>query len=96
LGKSPDSKLLEELSNDLHVTPETPPSFLFTTSTDRVVPPENSVAFYLALHKAGVPAEIHIFEKGPHGVGLDLADPVLGQWPTLLANWMRVRGLLGK
>jgi len=96
LGESPDPKLLEELSNDLHVTPETPPTFLFSTSTDKVVSPENSVAFYLALHKAGVPAEIHIFEKGPHGVGLDLADPVLGQWPTLLANWMRVRGLLAK
>jgi acetyl esterase/lipase len=96
LGKNPDPKLLEELSNDLHVTPETPPSFLFSTSTDKVVSPQNSVAFYLALHKAGVPAEIHIFEKGPHGVGLDLADPVLGQWPTLLANWMRERGLLAK
>ncbi|MCU1271820.1 MAG: alpha/beta hydrolase [Acidobacteriaceae bacterium] len=96
LGETPDPKLLEDLSNDLHVTPETPPTFLFSTSTDKVVAPQNSVDFYLALHKAGVPAEIHIFEKGPHGVGLDLADPVLGQWPTLLANWMRGRGLLGK
>lgn len=96
LGKNPDPKLAEELSNELHVTPETPPTFLFSTSTDKVVPPENSIAFYLALHKAGVPAEMHIFEKGPHGVGLDLGDPVLGQWPTLLANWMRARGLLRK
>jgi acetyl esterase/lipase len=52
------------------------------------------VVFYLALRKAGVPAEMHVFEKGPHGVGLDLDDPVLGQWPTLLANWLRGRGLL--
>jgi acetyl esterase/lipase len=96
LGKDPDPKIAEELSNDLHVTPETPPTFLFTTSTDKVVPPENSIAFYLALHKAGVPAELHVFQKGPHGVGLDLADPVLGQWPTLLASWMRERGLLAK
>jgi hypothetical protein len=43
-----------------------------------------------------VPAELHIFQKGPHGVGLDSADPVLGIWPTLLANWMRQRGLLAK
>lgn len=96
LGDSPDLKTREELSNDLHVTPETPPTFLFSTSADKVVPPENSVAFYLALHNAGVPAEIHIFEKGPHGVGLDLADPVLGKWPTLLADWMHQRGLLEK
>jgi acetyl esterase/lipase len=89
-------KLREELSNDLHVTSDTPPTFLFSTSTDKVVPPENSVAFYLALHSAGVPAELHIFQEGPHGVGLDSADPVLGVWPTLLANWMRQRGLLAK
>jgi acetyl esterase/lipase len=96
LGDNPDMKVREELSNDLHVTPETPPTFLFSTNTDKVVPPENSVAFYLALHNAGVPTELHIFQKGPHGVGLDLADPVLGQWPTLLASWMRARGLLAK
>ena len=94
LGDNPDPKLLEELSNELRVTPQTPPTFLFHTSADTGVPAENSVAFYLALHKAGVPAEMHIFEKGPHGVGLDLADPALGEWPTLLANWLRGRGLL--
>ena len=96
LGDNPDPKLLLELSNELHVTPQTPPTFLFTTSEDTAVPPENSIAFYLALHKAGVPAELHVFEKGPHGVGLDLADPALGEWPTLLANWLRGRGLLVK
>lgn len=96
LGPDADMKLREELSNELHVTPQTPPTFLFSTTTDKTVPPQNSVAFYLALLNAGVPAELHIFQKGPHGVGLDLADPVLGQWPTLLANWMRARGLLRK
>jgi acetyl esterase/lipase len=94
LGENPDPKLLTELSNELHVTPQTPPTFLFSTDADTAVPSENSVAFYLALRKAGVPAEMHIFEKGPHGVGLDLGDPALGEWPTLLANWMRSRGLL--
>ena len=96
LGDNPDPKLVKELSNELHVTPQTPPTFLFTTSEDTVVPAENSVNFYLALHKAGVPAELHVFEKGPHGVGLDLADPVLAEWPVLLANWLRERGLLTK
>ena len=96
LGENPDPKLRAELSNELRVTPQTPPTFLFSTSADTAVPPENSAAFYLALHKAGVPAELHIFEKGPHGVGLDLADPTLGEWPALLANWLRSRGLLEK
>jgi acetyl esterase/lipase len=94
LGENADAKLREDLSAELHVTPQTPPTFLFTTSEDRLVPPENSVAFYLALHKAGVPAELHVFEKGPHGVGLDLGDPSTGEWPALLRNWLRVRGLL--
>jgi acetyl esterase/lipase len=96
LGDNPDPQLLDYLSSDLHVTSETPPTFLFTTSADKRVPAENSVYFYLALHKAGVPAELHVFEKGPHGVGLDLGDPALGQWPMLLTNWMRQRGLLRK
>jgi acetyl esterase/lipase len=93
LGDHPDAKLLDSLSAELEVTAQTPPAFLFSTSEDATVPVENSVLFYQALHKAGVPAELHIFEKGPHGVGLDLKDPVLGEWPTLLANWLRSRGL---
>jgi dipeptidyl aminopeptidase/acylaminoacyl peptidase len=96
LGENADPKLLAELSNELHVTPQTPPTFLFTTSEDSGVPPENSVAFYLALHQAGVPAEMHIFEKGEHGVGLDLGDPALSEWPALVAHWLRGRGLLEK
>jgi acetyl esterase/lipase len=96
LGENPDPALREQLSNELQVTPQTPPTFLFTTSTDTLVLPENSVLFYLALHKAGVPAELHVFEKAPHGVGLDLNDPSVGEWPTLLRNWLRSRGLLAK
>ena len=96
LGENPDPALREQLSNELQVTPQTPPTFLFTTSTDTLVLPENSVLFYLALHKAGVPAELHVFEKAPHGVGLDLNDPAVGEWPTLLRNWLRTRGLLAK
>jgi acetyl esterase/lipase len=96
LGDNPDPKLLRELSNELQVTPQTPPTFLFTTGEDTAVPPENSVAFYLALRKAKVPAELHIFAHGPHGVGLAFGDPVLGVWPTLLRNWLRIEGFLPK
>jgi acetyl esterase/lipase len=94
LGDAPDPKLVEDLSNDLRVSAQTPPTFLFHTTADTAVPVENSVRFYLALRKAKVPAEMHVFENGPHGVGLALADPALSAWPTLLANWLRGRNLL--
>jgi acetyl esterase/lipase len=96
LGENPSAALVEELSNELHVTGKTPPTFLFHTNADTGVAAENSVRFYLALREAKVPAEMHIFERGPHGVGLALGDPMLSEWPVLLANWMRGRGLLDK
>jgi acetyl esterase/lipase len=94
LGPDPDPKLVSSLSNELQVTAATPPTFLYHTSTDTVVPPENSVLFYLALRKAGVPAEMHIYAQGPHGVGLGATDEALSSWPARLADWLRVRGLL--
>ena len=94
LGAHPDPKLVESLSNELQVTPQTPPTFLFLTNEDTVVPAENSVLFYLALRKAGVPAEMHIYERGPHGVGLAATDAVLGTWPARLKDWLDIRGLL--
>ncbi|HLH16284.1 MAG TPA: alpha/beta hydrolase [Bryobacteraceae bacterium] len=94
LGDTPDPKLVENLSNELQVTAQTPPTFLFHTSDDPVVPVENSILFYQALRKAGVPAELHVYEHGPHGVGLAATDATLGTWPARLADWLRVRGLL--
>jgi acetyl esterase/lipase len=96
LGESPDRKLLDDLSAELHVSDRTPPTFLFHTTADASVPVENSIRFYLALRKARVPAEMHVFENGPHGIGLALEDAALATWPTLLANWLRAKGLLGK
>lgn len=96
LGENPDPSLLQDLSNDLRVTPETPPTFIFHTNADTGVVAENSVRFYLALRQAKVPAEMHIFENGPHGVGLAMDDPALSMWPMLLTNWLRGRGLLTK
>jgi acetyl esterase/lipase len=94
LGENPDPKLIENLSNETQVTPQTPPTFLFHTTADATVPVENSVMFYSALRKAGVPAELHIYEQGPHGVGLAQTDEALSNWPSRLAAWLRVRGLL--
>ena len=94
LGDNPDPQLVESLSNETQVTPQTPPTFLFHTSDDPTVPVLNSVYFYLALRKAGVPAEMHLYEHGRHGVGLAQSDPVLSSWPSLLAAWLRTKGLV--
>jgi acetyl esterase/lipase len=96
LGENPDPALADNLSNDKQVTAETPPTFLFHTNEDKTVPAENSVLFYLALRRAGVPAEMHIYERGQHGVGLAPTDRVLSSWPQRLADWMYSRGLLTK
>jgi acetyl esterase/lipase len=97
LGKDADEKLVESLCNDQAVTQETPPTFLFHTDEDRAVPPMNSILFYLALKKHGVPAELHIYEKGVHGVGLAPAakvkDKGLSGWPDRLHEWLVRRGL---
>ena len=92
LGPNPDPSLLDLLSNEKQITPKTPPAFLFHTSADTGVPSENSVMFYLALRKAGVPAEMHIYLKGRHGLGLAKADPILSTWPARLEGWMIAMG----
>jgi acetyl esterase/lipase len=94
LGERPDAALARSLSSETQVTAETPPTFIYQTTADTVVPPENAVAYYLALRKAGVPAELHIFKNGAHGSGLGQQDPALAEWPRLLANWLRVSGFI--
>ena len=94
LGANPDPELVNNLSNELQVTAETPPTFLVATNADTTVPAENSVQFYLALRKANVPAELHIWEEGKHGFGLAPSDPVLSTWKDRLADWFKTRKLL--
>ena len=94
LGKDPTDEQLKSLSNELNVTAETPPLFLFHTSEDTGVPPENSVSMYLACRKAGVPAELHVYQQGPHGVGLANEHPALSQWITTAGTWLRQNVLL--
>jgi acetyl esterase/lipase len=94
LGDSPDPALARSLSSETQVTASTPPTFLYQTNADTTTPAENAVFYYLALRKAGVPAEMHIFKDGRHGSGLGMTDPALSEWPKLLANWMRASGFL--
>src|SRR5262249_49029996 len=95
LGEHPDPEIARQLSGENAVTATTPPTFLFQTTEDTTVPAENAVQYYLARRRAGVPAELPVFEKGPHGVGLANDNPSLSQWSTLLANWLRVHGVVG-
>jgi acetyl esterase/lipase len=93
IGANASADLARSMSLDTRVTKDTPPTFIFQTNADTTVPAENSVMYYLALRKAGVPAEMHIFKNGAHGLGLAQDDPTLGVWTTLLNNWMRTSGL---
>ncbi|MEZ4700906.1 MAG: alpha/beta hydrolase [Rhodothermales bacterium] len=92
LGEDPDPALVAEMSSEWQVTAETPPTFLMHTTTDTAVPVENSLAFYEALRRAGVPAEMHVYAKGPHGFGLAPNDPILATWPARCADWLRLMG----
>jgi acetyl esterase/lipase len=92
LGDAPDPALARSLSSETQVTASTPPTFIYHTTADTVVPVENAVAYFLALRRAGVPAEMHIFRDGAHGSGLGQQDRALAEWPRLLANWLRAGG----
>jgi acetyl esterase/lipase len=93
LGKSPDPKWLDAYSSDQRVTKDTPPTFLVHAKDDKVKV-ENSLQFYDALNKAGVPAETCLFEKGGHGFGLGAGGAETKAWPAKCADWMKSRGLL--
>ena len=70
LGKDPSPALVKLLSNELQVTTNTPPCFLWTTYEDKTVPMENTMLFASALRAHQVPFALHIYEKGKHGLGL--------------------------
>lgn len=93
LGESPDPELVKSLSNETQVTAECPPAFLFHTQEDEPVPVENSLVFYEALCRAKVPAELHVYQKGPHGVGLAANLPATSSWPDRCLQWLRLQGL---
>ena len=90
LGTEPSPQLIALLSNEEHVTKETPPTFLVHTMADASVPVENSLLFVAALRKADVPFEFHLYEQGRHGFGLGGNDPILSSWPGRCADWLRL------
>jgi acetyl esterase/lipase len=94
LGDDPDEKLLAFCSTDEQVTRNTPPALIISSWSDAIVPIENSLLFATALRKAGVPCELHIYEKGPHNflVAEGETRRVLETWWDRVGDWLRLRG----
>jgi acetyl esterase/lipase len=92
LGDAPPSDVVQALSAELNVTRRTPPAFLWHTADDDAVPVSNSLNYAKALIAAGVPAEVHIFPEGRHGLGLAAGEPGPGQWTGLCAAWLHRAG----
>lgn len=92
LGMAPSSGLLVGLSQEQQVTSTTPPAFLWHTADDAAVPVDHSLAYAQSLSRAGVPAELHIFPQGRHGLGLAYEEPGPDQWTGLCGNWLTRQG----
>jgi len=95
LGRDAPEALAETLSNEKHVTRDTPPCFLWHTWEDKGVPVENAMMFAAALRAAGVPFELHVYERGPHGMGLGTREwnpDARHRWTHDCAAWLRERG----
>jgi acetyl esterase/lipase len=95
LGNNPSPEMLDQVSFARHVTKNTSPSFLYSTTADQTVNSMNATAYYDALKRAGVPVELHIFELGPHGTGMGQGLKGLSEldiWPVLLEHWMQLHG----
>jgi len=93
IGTGNKWELVEKYSNELHVTAQTPPTFLILADDDGGVPPRNSIEFYMALKKNKIPAEMHIFRDGGHGFGMNKKNLPVDQWPSLFAQWMKTQGI---
>jgi acetyl esterase/lipase len=96
IGADAAPELVQSLSNEKQVTKETPPTFLWHTQEDTGVPPMNSIVFYSAMLQHGVPGELHIYQKGKHGIGLGAAIPGAREWPNACKTWLETQGLLNK
>ena len=94
LGDSPSTALVARTSIDRLAHAAMPPTFLVHTAADRSVPLEHSLALHAALRRAGVPAELHVYEQGEHGFGVAPGLGPTSAWPDRWFDWMRARGFL--
>lgn len=89
LGKNPGDELVRLYSNEMQVNEQTPPAFIMHSSDDKVVPVQNSINYYLAMCKHGVPASMHFYPVGGHGWGYNESFPYKSQWKDELEKWLR-------
>jgi acetyl esterase/lipase len=97
LGKFPTADLIEQLSNEKQVSPGTPPTFLWHTVEDQAVPVRNSLEFAAALQRNGVAFDLHIYQQGRHGIGLQAKPPGFEgshPWASDLVYWLKVQGFV--
>lgn len=92
LGENPVPEQLDHLSSDQHVSRRTPPAFLFHTLDNMQISAENAMLYFKALRVQAIPAELHLYESGPHGAGLAPADQRVNTWPTLASRWLASHG----
>lgn len=93
LGPDKSEELIKYYSNELQVSANTPPAFLVHASDDNAVPAENSIAYYLALKKVKIPAEMHLYPKGGHGFGMRTEGKgSLVNWPAAMEGWLKANG----
>jgi len=94
LGPSPPAALVADLSNEKQIKPGGPPVFLWHTYEDQAVPVENALLFAQGMRAAGVPFDLHIYERGRHGIGLMAVPPNFENphpWAQDLVFWLRAR-----
>lgn len=93
LGSNPTEIVINEYSNELWVTTDTPPAFIIHASDDKSVPVENSIRYFSALNNSNIPVELHIYEKGGHGLGLGVND-TSKLWTTDCENWLKSQKII--
>ena len=94
IGEGNNWQLAELYSNELHVTENTPPTFLVLADDDKGVLPKNSIEFYSALKANNIPAEMHIFREGGHGFGMNKKNLPVDQWPELFYSWLKAMKII--
>ncbi len=92
IGENPSDEAIKSFSNELQVNEKTPPAFMVHSADDQTVPVKNSIVYYEQLVKYNIPSELHIFQKGGHGYGLDGSKDTQSAWPGLCISWLKASG----
>ncbi|TVQ01455.1 MAG: alpha/beta hydrolase [Balneolaceae bacterium] len=89
LGDEPSQALVDRFSGELHVTNETPPTFLIHSQDDSGVPVRNSLLYFEALTNNGVSASLHVYPAGGHGFAFGTGNGAVEGWTNVLLNWLK-------